>query len=110
MFAVRELSSVWKGFKGRVSAGSYEDGMLALLAVAAVSYTKNIVYNWKNPEIVRFDIEVLQWILIGYIAITVIQGVRKYFERLGSLKNEEFDLKLAKLRVEVKQLVKAIEP
>jgi hypothetical protein len=104
-----ELRSLYGDFKRRARGGTYEDGALSLIAIAMITYFKNLIFNWQFPEIVEFDLMVLRWLLTAYIVITILQEIRKFFQKRGFLNNEKFDLDLDKLRFEVKQLLGSSE-
>ncbi len=105
MFLEKGTRNTLNGIKRRIEKASYEDTVLSFLAVIMFNYSKNLIYNWRFENIVRFDMDVLTWAFIFYVGVVIIQGIRNYFKRLGVMKNEEFDLNLDKLRVEVKKLL-----
>lgn len=92
----------FRDFRGRILGASYEDTILAYLAVAMGAYFKNAIQNWQDSETVWFDLTVLGVLVLAYIALTLMAVLRDYLKKLVVHKEEKNALEIELMRLGIK--------
>ena len=80
----RQGDMIWK----KVSKATYEDTGLSLLAIAMFSYVRNLIFNWRTPDVVRFDVEILTWLFLWFVLLTAVRETRLYVKRRSELSEQ----------------------
>lgn len=90
----QQVSGALRDFRSRIVGASYEDTILAYLAIIIGASLRDMFTHWRYPERVLFDLKIVLLLGLAYIVLVFVKILRERLKALSEHLTAVNDLEL----------------